>query len=268
MSLILSIFPGIGMLDMGFEKAGFCVVRGPDLIFGGDVRSFTPPAGKFTGIIGGPPCQDFSKARRCPPDGNGLAMLAEYVRIVETAQPDWWLLENVPGVPDVKIDGYSWQRLDVSPRDFGGTQVRNRHIQFGALDGGRLLLTRCGSVTRYCAAPELSRAVTTRDVRAINDIVRLQGLPDGFDIPAFSRVAMRRAVGNGVHVGVAYALAQAVADRSRNRGLRQCGCGCGRPVTGRQVTAGSACRKRIFDRRKKATNPCRAVPGSLKEHEK
>jgi len=45
-------FPGIGMLDRGFEDVGFCVVRGPDLIWGGDIRNFHPPAGRFAGVIG------------------------------------------------------------------------------------------------------------------------------------------------------------------------------------------------------------------------
>src|SRR6476659_2456796 len=55
--LVLSLFPGIGLLDMAFESEGFCVVRGPDLLWGGDVRSFHVPYGRFDGVIGGPPCQ-------------------------------------------------------------------------------------------------------------------------------------------------------------------------------------------------------------------
>lgn len=31
-NLVLSIFPGIGLFDRGFEAAGFCVVRGPDVL--------------------------------------------------------------------------------------------------------------------------------------------------------------------------------------------------------------------------------------------
>lgn len=61
--LVLSLFPGIGLLDRAFEEEGFCVVRGPDLLWGGDVRRFHPPAGLFAGIIGGPPCQAFSQLR-------------------------------------------------------------------------------------------------------------------------------------------------------------------------------------------------------------
>jgi len=30
--LVLSLFPGIGLLDMAFEQEGFCVVRGPDML--------------------------------------------------------------------------------------------------------------------------------------------------------------------------------------------------------------------------------------------
>lgn len=53
MKLVLSLFPGIGMLDVAFELEGNVVVRGPDPIWGGDIRRFHPPKGKFDGIIGG-----------------------------------------------------------------------------------------------------------------------------------------------------------------------------------------------------------------------
>ena len=57
--LILSIFPGIDLLGRAFEEVWpeACIVRGPDLLWGGDIRTFHPPAGVFDGIIGGPPCQ-------------------------------------------------------------------------------------------------------------------------------------------------------------------------------------------------------------------
>src|SRR5438552_3935700 len=100
--LVLSLFPGIGLLDMAFEQEGFCVVRGPDLLWGGDVRRFHPPAGKFDGVIGGPPCQLFSGL-------NNLArsqgtefqnLIPDFSRVVEEAAPLWFLMENVPGAPN------------------------------------------------------------------------------------------------------------------------------------------------------------------------
>lgn len=240
--LILSLFPGIGLLDRGFEDSGFCVVRGPDLIFGGDIRNFNVPEGKFDGIIGGPPCQDFSKARREPPTGAGLQMLAEFIRIVNQARPTWWLAENVPGVPDIKIEGYSWQRLDLNAADFGLKQRRLRHIQFGSNDSTQLLINRPGRVVLT-----LEPTVIANDSRPISELSRLQGLPEGFDIPAFTRGELAKAIGNGVPYPVAVALAEAVKRRSRHN--RLCACHCGRPVSGRQLTATNACRKRVHDRK-------------------
>lgn len=99
MSLVLSIFPGIGLLDMAFEEEGFVVVRGPDVVFGGDVRNFYPPPGRFDGVIGGPPCQSFSalanlvRANGHQPRFGDL--FPEFARCVAEAQPDWFLAENV-----------------------------------------------------------------------------------------------------------------------------------------------------------------------------
>lgn len=82
--LVLSLFPGIGLLDMAFEAEGFCVVRGPDLLWGGDIRRFHPPKRKFEGVIGGPPCQFASKMRHINPlagrkHGN---LIPEFERVV------------------------------------------------------------------------------------------------------------------------------------------------------------------------------------------
>jgi hypothetical protein len=57
-SLVLSLFPGVGLLDRAFEDEGLCLVRGPDLLWGGDVRRFRPPAGCWWGVIGYVPVVD------------------------------------------------------------------------------------------------------------------------------------------------------------------------------------------------------------------
>lgn len=141
-NLTLSLFPGVGLLDKAFEAEGFSVVRGPDLIFGGDVRGFHVPAGRFDLVIGGSPCQDFSIARRSEPTGEGVELLGHFVRLVEEAQPAAFLLENVPHVPDVQIAGYQVQRFDLRASECGGKQARLRHFQFGSRRGLILQIER------------------------------------------------------------------------------------------------------------------------------
>ena len=132
--LVLSLFPGIGLLDRAFEEAGFCVVRGPDLLWGGDVKEFHPPPGKFAGIIGGPPCQahssfsDITLAR-------GLSLredlIPEFARVVLEAQPLWFLMENVRAAPDPITPGYSQVRRLVNARHVGSEQNRVRAFVLG-----------------------------------------------------------------------------------------------------------------------------------------
>ena len=142
--LVLSLFPGAGLLDHGFHEAGFCVVRGPDTLLGQRIEDFHTPAGHFAGVIGGPPCQDFSRARRAPPTGHGVRMLNEFARVVTEAQPAWFLMENVPQVPDIHVTGYTVQRFNCFAYEFGLKQRRNRCFQFGCRDGIKLVLQRRG----------------------------------------------------------------------------------------------------------------------------
>lgn len=262
MQLILSLFPGIDLLGRGFEAEGFSVVRGPDLIFGQDVRGFHVPAGKFEGVIGGPPCQDFSGARRCAPTGDGDEMLNEFARVVTEAAPDWWLLENVSRVPDVAIAGYTVQRIQISAREAGVAQLRWRCFQFGHRDAAPLLIHRAvtaATVTEpACLAVEGSRK-ERRDWAAFCE---LQGLPPDFELPGWSRAAKYRAVGNGVPLPLARMIARAIRDRAAvdKPGIvtRVCICGCARAVTGKWQTATATCRKRLERRRKKECDASRA----------
>ena len=250
--LVLSLFPGIDLLGRGFEAECFCVVRGPDLIYGGDIRSFHPPAGKFEGVIGGPPCQDFSKKRRTPPTGNGLAMLDEFSRCVTEAQPVWFLMENVPTVPSLKVPGYSIQRFDLNASECGLKQNRPRHFQYGDRRGHVIIIERglrVIDVEPCCMASEGRK--TNR--RAWADFCELQGLPRDFKLPGMGIAARYAAVGNGVPIPMGRVIARAITAARPPVGFRLCECGCGRPVGGRLVTATVACRKRLQRQRDAAT---------------
>lgn len=260
---LLSLFPGADLLGRGFEAAGFCVVRGPDLITGGDIRTFRTPVGAFRGVFGGSPCQDFSRGRRTEPTGYGLEMLREFARVVIEAWPAWFLLENVPGVPNVAdvwpaglLTGgpcadFQVQRFNLTARECGGRQHRIRCFQFGWRDRlGPIVIDR-PSIGRggepACMAVEAKQPGR----RTFADFCELQGLPRSFDLPGWSLAAKYRAVGNGVPVYMARTIAEAIKARSGSH-PDLCACGCGRPVRAGCATAGPACRKRLERERKKA----------------
>jgi DNA (cytosine-5)-methyltransferase 1 len=270
-SLVLSLFSGVGLLDAAFEAEGICTVRGPDLLWGGDVRRFHPPAGCWWGVIGGPPCQDFSTLRRAKPTGDGEEMLGEFRRVVLEAKPEWWLLENVATVPDVRIEGYSWQRIDVDQAWYAPVS-RLRHIQFGSRDGRTLQIPRG---TRHADCEPCALA---SDDRPFEVLRRLQGLPDGYDLPGFTRQAAKTAIGNGVPIVLGRVLARAVLaayghEVSRSdvteavdvESLLLCHCGCGRRVTGRKRYDSAACRKRAERRRRCGTACTQAVSVAVGE---
>ncbi len=83
MTLVLSLFPGIGLLDRAFEEEGFCVVRGPDLLWGGEIRRFHPPRPAAHGPRGRPSGQsgnsnaplNFPVARNCRRKGGSPGSL-------------------------------------------------------------------------------------------------------------------------------------------------------------------------------------------------
>lgn len=248
--LVLSLFPGVDLFGRAFELAGFRVVRGPELFLGQDVRGFHVPPYRFDGVISGPPCQDFSRARRTPRTGRGVEMLHEFLRLIDESRPAWWLLENVPSCPDVRIGDYSVQRIDVTAAEAGLPQWRMRHFQFGCQDGRELIVHRRES------AGGRERAVMATDgkrgrKRSFARTCRLMGLTEPIKLQCFTREGAFRAVGNGVPLPMGLMMARAIANwLQRPRATYACACGCGRPVTTHGVTATVTCRKRKERRRR------------------
>lgn len=250
--LILSVFPGVGLLDRQFEAEGFCVVRGPDELWGGDIRGFVPPPDVFDGVIGGPPCQDFSAARRGKPTGEGVELLNEYRRVVAASRARWFVCENVPRVPDIAVAGYDVQRLDIEQAWFSGVR-RLRHIQFGRRDDNREKIAPL-QIPRGTPAADAEPAALASDRRPFVELCRLQGLPVGFDLPGFTDTGRKRAVGNGVPALMGRVLAAAVrfavyGERPATSprptyatGRRRCA-QCERVVDGRALTCSARCRK-------------------------
>lgn len=233
-TLVLSLFPGIGLLDMAFEEHGFCVVRGPDVLWGGNVKQFHPPAGVFRLIIGGPPCQAFSRLQYLV-QHNGLTkaenLIPEYERCVGEAVPDAFLMENVPAAPEPNVDGYAVHAFLLNNRWVGGEQERTRRFSFGvrgstAIDLRRYLDVALFESAAWNPAVAASGGVkpgipTDRTVRArclgwktaeaLRSSLRLQGLPEHFlDKAPFTLEGKHRVVGNGVPLPMGRAIAKAV----------------------------------------------------------
>jgi DNA (cytosine-5)-methyltransferase 1 len=247
MELVLSLFPGLDLLGQAFTEAGFSVVRGPDPLYNSRIEDFHISRGSITGIIAGPPCQDFSKARRSKPSGHGLRMLAELLRVIDESRPEWVLVENVPQIPDILHPAYHHQRLDIADCECGGTQLRRRHIQF---------LSTCGHIIRPLREFRLPRhaailtSATAASSHTYAEICRRQGFLGPVTLPGWSREAKVRAVGNGVPLCIGRALAIAVSRRSPPDPHTDCICLCGRRITPPASHAGPACRKRMERRRK------------------
>jgi site-specific DNA-cytosine methylase len=119
--LVLSLFPGADLLGRAFEELGWCVVRGPDVLWGGDVRTFRAMPRSFDGVIGGPPCQVHSPLTQGRTRATDL--IPEFLRLVREAEPSWAVMENVPRA---RVEIHGWARVDLRDWDCGGTTNRRR----------------------------------------------------------------------------------------------------------------------------------------------
>lgn len=233
MSLVLSLFPGLGLLDRAFEEEGFCVVRGPDLLWGGDIRKFNPPAGRFDGVLGGPPCQAFSQLRHIV-EANGFTvadnLIPEYERVVGAAQPVWFLMENVMAAPIPFVEGYIVRDATVRDLWVGGQTERQRRFSFGTPSGIQLHVdtlalhpingepaVTCDMRRRPVAlggSGKPKRRPNESGAESLDRMAELQGASDFLAIlqrdGAFTAKALKTGIGNGVPLEMGRSVAKAV----------------------------------------------------------
>lgn len=123
---VVSFFAGCGGLDLGFEQAGFNVVWANDFEKSvAETYKLNHPKTQFVledicnisaedipdceGFIGGPPCQAWSEGGRNLglKDERGRVFL-EYIRLIHTKQPKFFVIENVEGIlSDTHIDVFN-----------------------------------------------------------------------------------------------------------------------------------------------------------------
>ena len=245
--LVLSLFPGVDLLGMAFEQEGFCVVQGPDVIFGRDVRDFHPPAGRFDGVIGGPPCKGESNLAKL--NGRpGESMAGEFWRVVREADPVWYVMEAVLSHGAIWTrcqccEAYQcrlhrrhafecacpeiaeWGNLSpyvpphvtaLSPRWLGEEQSRKRYFHSNLPLAPHIEVVTFEPVAFSYAVRAANRRGakgTVIDGQASYSLVemkRLQGLPEDFTLPGFTVRGQEEAIGNGVPLAMGRAIARAV----------------------------------------------------------
>lgn len=161
----IDIFCGAGGLSLGAENAGISIslaieknraaadtfaVNHPKVhILCKDIREIDPlkyvKKNPFI-IFGGPPCQGFSysntKTRNL--DNGNNTLFEEFLRFVDSLQPNWFLFENVEGITTFNGGetvrsiknyfqemGYKTSEKVLYASDYGVPQHRNRFIMVG-----------------------------------------------------------------------------------------------------------------------------------------
>lgn len=207
-NLVLSIFPGIDLFGRAFEEQGYCVVRGPDLLWGGDIKKFHPAAAVFEGVIGGPPC--IGESNLAYLNGmTGYSLWDEALRVIAEAAPTWWILEAVKKHEAPFI-------CKLSPRYLGEKQSRRRYFHSNIPLEPHIdisLFENPDYAYAVRAANSASGRGTIRRRMAsytFPDMCELQGLPRDFDLPGLLAEAKQTVVGNGVPLSMGNGIARAV----------------------------------------------------------
>lgn len=101
-------------------------------------------AGKVTGLIASPPCQDFSLAgKRAGIEGERGQLITEVLRWAEAMSPDWIACEQVPPALPIwrdyevelqRMGFYTWSGV-LNSADYGVPQTRRRAILLASRSG-------------------------------------------------------------------------------------------------------------------------------------
>ncbi len=160
---VISLFSGCGGLDLGFERAGFeipianeydasiwdtyCLNHPCTDLIKSDIRVLDENMfpRNVDGMIGGPPCQSWSEAGslRGINDARGR-LFYEYIRILRTIRPKFFLAENVSGmlaqrhssavqqiINTFQSCGYNVTLSLVNAKNYGVAQERRRVFYIG-----------------------------------------------------------------------------------------------------------------------------------------
>lgn len=160
----LELFSGVGGLSLGLRRAGFDIVAAVEInrdaaatyalhhrdtdVINKDVSSidFSKFRGAVAAVVGGPPCQPFSLGGLRKGHKDKRDMLPQFIRCLEVVRPEFFIMENVPGLATKAAGpyfanvlerfqeiGYRVNSAILNAADFGLPQKRRRLFVLGAL---------------------------------------------------------------------------------------------------------------------------------------
>jgi DNA (cytosine-5)-methyltransferase 1 len=164
----LSLYAGAGGLDLGFSQAGFDILWANEWdpyacqtyahnigshVVQGDVLTTKLPDGDFDVVIGGPPCQGWSRIGRMDPEDPRSQHVHHFLDVVEAVSPRAFVMENVASLGEAprwsqvrsrlltrvqaKL-GYTPTLLVLDASHFGVAQSRRRMFLIGVRNGARI----------------------------------------------------------------------------------------------------------------------------------
>jgi DNA (cytosine-5)-methyltransferase 1 len=155
---VIDLFAGVGGFSLGAIRAGFDVAAAIDLdknavasheknfprtnhrrrnigkLNGGSLLGIANLGGaKLAGIIGGPPCQGFSRIGGRRKNDKRNSLFFHFFRLVAETKPLFFVAENVPGILDEKYDGLVEESLGLVCDDYDFPKpFKLRASDFGA----------------------------------------------------------------------------------------------------------------------------------------
>lgn len=168
---LIDLYSGIGGLGLGAVRAGFKLALSVDkdpilakthkinfpassqiesdvsTLSGAELLKFANlREGELSGLIGGSPCQGFSRIGRRDQADQRNRLFVHFFRLVSELRPSFYLAENVQGILDTQNDGVVSRALSLIPKDyvvlapfelnaadFGAATNRKRIFFFGYL---------------------------------------------------------------------------------------------------------------------------------------